>query len=204
MATALKLNLDEVRSLLGLSTDSILNHINKGTLKAGKVNNKGEDLYVFELIEVKDFAKEYLDMLIEMPEKEDDNTSQVLHTENSTDEIIEDLFIKQRPRKNKAVKKDQTEDKESIFAKFQKSYMSVMKQLADYKEQAAFRIGQLEGELSTQRKLLTDGQHEIAEKEKMIRRLKIELKKTKTDLEVEKNMIDKMSLFDRIFKKKKY
>ena len=74
--------------------------------------------------------------------------------------------------------------------------------MTDYKEQAAFRIGQLEGELSSQKKLLSSGRQEMADKEKLIRKLKIELKKTRVNLEEEKQLLDKMSLWDRIWKKK--
>jgi len=186
MSTALKLNLDEVQSLLGLSSDSILNHIDKGTLSAGKLKNKGEDIYVFEFIEVQDFAKEYLDMTVDLPKKEKEEVSEVVT--------------------KKVKEKNKTENKESgitaIISNLQKSYEGALKQMTDYKEQAAFRIGQLEGELSSQKKLLSSGRQEMAEKEKLIRKLKIELKKTRIDLEEEKQVLDRLSLWDRIWKKK--
>ncbi len=202
MSTMLKLNLDEVQSLLGLSTDSILNHIDKGTLTAGKLKNKGENIYVFEFTEVKDFAKEYLDMSVDLPEVNDtlfddeDNEE-----EEEEEEIVAQVKNKKKTTKKKAV--DSSSGVAKILANLQKSYESALKQMTDYKEQAAFRIGQLEGELSSQKNLLSSGQQELSEKELMIKRLKIELKKTRINLEQEKTSLDRMSLWDRILKKKK-
>lgn len=194
MSTALKLNLDEVRSLLGLSTDSILNHVNKGTLSAGKVSNKGEDIYVFDFIEVKDFAKEYLDMSIDIPEKDE-----------VEDEIEEEKVVIDKKSKKTKSAKENDDDRSAvskILSNLQQSYETVLKQMSEYKEQAAFRIGQLEGELSSQRKLLASGQQELAEKERLIKKLKIELKKTRTDLEEEKQLLNKLSLWQRIWKRR--
>lgn len=184
MATDLKLNLDEVRSLLGLSTDSILNHIEKGTLTAGKVKGKDEEIYVFEFTEVKDFAKEYLDMEVSTPQTKKQRKEK--EYEFNTDE--------DQPTEAKGIA--------SIFKSLQKSYEQVLNQMSDYKEQAAFRIGQLEGELSSQKKLLSSGQQELAEKDKLIKRLKIELKKTREDLETEITTIERMSLWERIWFKR--
>ncbi len=192
MSATLKLNLDEVRSLLGLSTDSILNHIGKGTLSAGKLQNKGEDLYVFEFKEVKDFAKEYLDMTVNMPKK--------AVTEETDDNLFEDMGnvededvskgeeVKKKSKPTKKAEKNNTEDKggiSNLISNLQKSYESALKQMSDYKEQAAFRIGQLEGELSSQKKLLSSGRQEMAEKDRLVKKLKIELKKTRENLEKE-------------------
>jgi len=190
MSTSLKLNIEEVCSLLGLSNDSIIKHIDKGTLTAGKLKNNDEEIFVFDFVEVKNFATEYLDMTIEMPEN-----PELKEAEKK---------VKKTQVKKKENTKEENKQVSSLLDKLHTGYTAVLKQLADYKEQAAFKIGQLEGELSSQRKLLSDGQHEIVEKDKMIRKLKIELKKTRVDLNKEKNMLDKMSLWQRIWKKKEY
>jgi nucleotidyltransferase/DNA polymerase involved in DNA repair len=132
-------------------------------------------------------------MIVEMPE----NTE--LKEEEERKEKEEKASKKIKNKKNTDEDNKQVS---SLLEKLQSGYSTVMKQLADYKEQAAFRIGHLEGELSSQRKLLSDGQHEIHEKEKIIRKLKIELKKTRNNLEEEKTVLDRMNLWQRIWKKK--
>ena len=174
-----KLSLEEVANLLGISSNSIINHVEKGRLESSKINNKGEDILVFEFGHVKNFAHEFLDIVLEAPEE----------TQKDTD-----------------VKKGDVGEShvlQTLITELKSDYNNIIKQFTEYKEQAAFQIGQLKGQMESNQKMLDSGRKEVEEKELMIRKLKLKLKETQYNLEEEKKMLDEMSLFERIFKIKK-
>ncbi len=202
-----KLSIDEVTSLLGISTDSVLNHIKKKRLTAATMQNKDETIYVFEFGEIQDFASEYLDIELSEPEG-NIKMSGMFFEEDHKEEV------KPKKKSNKSKSKNSEENKDEtgttnvfngIINRLKDDYDGVVKQLTDYKEQAAFQIGQLKSKVESTQTMLTSGKKDMETRDLMIRKLKKKLRETQEELVEEKEAFDNMTLFERVFgiKKKK-
>jgi len=207
-----KLSLEEVTSLLGVSTDSVLNHIKKKRLIADAITNKGEKIYVFEFEDIRDFASEFLDMELNLEDltkpRSDNNTQSIPEVMNSMnfESNHEDDVPETKSHKKPKPHNDEdngTEALRELLQEMKDDYTKVIEKFSNYKEQAAFQIGQLKSQLENSQKMLTSGRQEAEEKEELIRKLKTKLKTTSQELEEEKTMLDKMSLIERMFKIKK-
>jgi len=178
------LSLEEVTSLLGVSEKSILNHIDKKRLNSSTIKSKGDTIHVFQFSNVKDFASEFLDITLSEPELE---------------EVVEEKKSSKKGEK----KGEESNILKSIISDLKEDYTGMVKQLTEYKEQAAFQIGQLKNQVENNQKMLTSGRKEAEERDLMIRKLKMKLKEKNDALEKEKTMLDNMNLFQRVFKIKK-
>ncbi len=201
-----KLSLDEVTALLGIPTESIFNHIKKKRLPASVMKNKGEGIYVFEFDDVKEFATEYLG--IELSEPEGVIKMSGMFFEDEYEEKTQNKEEQKRSEPSKKASPRVSSDEgaevlKELIQELKGDYNDAMKQLTEYKEQAAFQIGQLKSQLENSQKMLTSGQKEMEEKEGMIRKLKLKLKDMQDELEGEKKVLDRMSLMQRIFKIKR-
>jgi hypothetical protein len=198
----MKLNLDDVTSMLGVSTDSVLNHIKKKRLSADTMKHNGEKMYVFDFGQVKDFASEFLDIDLTEPNGVVKMTG-MFFDEEYTEEISPETLKKKKKTKVASKKNDESQMIADILKELKSENKHLFKQLSDYKEQAAFQIGQLKSQIESSQKMLTSGQKEMEEKQLMISKLKRKLKSMHQELETEKTAIDKMSLVERIFKIKR-
>jgi len=206
-----KLGLEEVTSLLGVSTDSVLNHIKKKRLLADSIKSKGEKIYVFEFEDIQDFASEFLDVELSL----EDITKSVKMKGNSIPEVVESMSFEEdivdtsEKKKTKKKVKSKIEDSEeedvlkALVKEMKDEYKEITEKFSNYKEQAAFQIGQLKNQLENSQKMLTSGRKEVEEKNTLVRKLKTKLKTTVKELEEEKVAIDSMNLLERVFKIKK-
>ena len=195
-----KLSLEEVTSLLGISEPSILNHIQKNRLHSSTIKSKGATIHVFDFADIKDFANEFLDIEVSEPESRENTIFM-----NDVDEFIgKEKMPKNSNRKKKVTSNDgESSVLKDIINDLKSDYNNMIKELTEYKEQAAFQIGQLKSQVENNQKMLTSGRKDLEEKELFIRKLKMKLKETQKDLEDEKNVLDQMSLIERLFKIKR-
>lgn len=178
-----KLSLEEVSALLGISNNSILNHITKDRLSSDIIKIKGEDVYVFDFAKVKEFASEFLDITLSEPEQK----KEVIKT-------------KTKKTKSKNEDNDSANVFENIIHDLKGDYNDIIKQFTDYKEQAAFQIGQLKGQMESNQKMLDSGRKEVEERDMLIRKLKMKIKESQKALQDEKEALEKMTFVERIFK----